>query len=128
MVELGARMGGDCITTHLVPLSTGIDMVRATIELACGMKPDIEPKFNRGSAIRYFTVPNGTITGISGVEDAERIPGVREIAFVKQIGDEVGDIGSSTDRVGFVIADADTAEEAVGVCTETISRIDIKVK
>jgi biotin carboxylase len=24
MVELGARMGGDCITTHLVPLSTGV--------------------------------------------------------------------------------------------------------
>lgn len=33
MVELGARMGGDCITTHLVPLSTGVDMIRATIEI-----------------------------------------------------------------------------------------------
>ena len=27
MVELGSRMGGGCITTHLVPLSTGIDMI-----------------------------------------------------------------------------------------------------
>ena len=54
MVELGARMGGDCITTHLVPLSTGIDMVASTIKLACGEKIDIEPKFNKGSAIRYF--------------------------------------------------------------------------
>ena len=54
MVELGARMGGDCITTHLVPLSTGIDMVGCTIKLACGEKIDLEPKFSKGSAIRYF--------------------------------------------------------------------------
>ena len=41
MVELGARMGGDCITTHLVPLSTGIDMVKATIDISLGLYPDI---------------------------------------------------------------------------------------
>ena len=33
MVELGARMGGDCITTHLVPLSTGVDMIKAPIDI-----------------------------------------------------------------------------------------------
>ena len=41
MIELGARMGGDCITTHLVPLSTGIDMVKATIQIALGECPSI---------------------------------------------------------------------------------------
>ena len=54
MIELGARMGGDCITTHLVPLSTGIDMVKATIQIALGEQPDIAPKFNKGAAIRYI--------------------------------------------------------------------------
>ena len=44
MVELGARMGGDCITTHLVPLSTGIDMIGATISLAVGEAPDIKKR------------------------------------------------------------------------------------
>lgn len=38
MIELGARMGGDFITTHLVPLSTGIDMMKLVIENACGEK------------------------------------------------------------------------------------------
>jgi biotin carboxylase len=61
MVELGARMGGDCITTHLVPLSTGIDMVKATILLALGEKPDVEAKYSKGSAIRYFNAPCGRI-------------------------------------------------------------------
>ncbi len=127
MIELGARMGGDCITTHLVPLSTGIDMIKSTIDISCGIKPDIERKFNKASAIRYFNVGHGTITNISGVEEAQSIPGVIEITFVKSIGDTVGEIGSSTDRVGFVIAQADTAEDAVKICEKAISTIVVSV-
>lgn len=72
MIELGARMGGDCITTHLVPLSTGIDMVKATIDIALGIEPDIIPKFSKGSAIRFFKVPCGVIESIEGVESSRK--------------------------------------------------------
>ncbi len=125
MVELGARMGGDCITTHLVPLSTGIDMVGSTIRIALGEEPDLEQKLHKGSAIRYFNVPSGVIREISGVEEARQIPGVKEITFVKQVGETAGDIGSSTDRVGFVIAQADSAEEAVAMCEQVLQAVNI---
>lgn len=125
MVELGARMGGDCITTHLVPLSTGIDMIEATIRIACGETPDIERKFCRGSAIRYFNPPVGRITAIGGVEEAKALAGVKEISFVKKIGDTVGAIGSSTDRVGFVIAQAEDAAAAVSVCEDACKTVCI---
>ncbi|MBQ9162120.1 MAG: ATP-grasp domain-containing protein [Clostridia bacterium] len=125
MVELGARMGGDCITTHLVPLSTGVDMIEATIRIACGEVPDVERKFNKGSAIRYFDPPAGVIKSITGVEEASAIKGVREISFVKNVGDTVGKIGSSTDRVGFVIAQAETAEEAVRICEKVCNTVRI---
>lgn len=36
IVEIGARLGGDNITTHLVPLSTGVNMVEAAIKIALG--------------------------------------------------------------------------------------------
>jgi len=127
MVELGARMGGDCITTHLVPLSTGIDMIRATIETSCGIVPDIEQKFTKGSAIRYFNTECGTIESIEGVKEACTIEGVKEITFVKNVGDTVGNIGSSTDRVGFVIAQADTPEEAVAICEKAMEKIKISM-
>lgn len=125
MVELGARMGGDCITTHLVPLSTGIDMVEATIKIACGEKPNITKKLNKGSAIRYYNVPCGVINSITGTEEATEIAGVKEIQFTKNVGDVVGDIGSSTDRVGFVIAQADNSEQAVKACEQAMSNTNI---
>jgi biotin carboxylase len=127
MVELGARMGGDCITTHLVPLSTGIDMVGCTIKLACGEKIDIEPKFNKGSAIRYFDAHNGTITAIEGIDEAKKVRGVQEISIVHQVGETIGEIGSSTDRVGFVISQAETAEKAVEVCENAIKRVIMRL-
>lgn len=128
MVELGSRMGGDCITTHLVPLSTGVDMVAATIKLACGEEADIEPKWCKGSAIRYFDTPAGVLKGIDGVEKARSIPGVKEISFVHQIGENIGEIGSSVDRIGFVISQGEDADQASHACEQATSQIEINIE
>ncbi|MBQ9805817.1 MAG: ATP-grasp domain-containing protein [Clostridia bacterium] len=128
MVELGARMGGDCITTHLVPLSTGVDMIEATIRLSCNETPDIEQKFLKGSAIRYFKPKAGVIKAIHGVEEAKTIEGVREISFVKKVGDTVGSIGSSTDRAGFVIAQAQTPMEAIEICEKAVQTVTWEIE
>lgn len=128
MVELGARMGGDCITTHLVPLSTGIDMVGAVIDLACGKKPDITPKFNKGAAIRYLHAPQGILEAVDGIENARLIPGIQEVTIVKEIGTEIGAVNSSGDRLGFVIAQANNEEEAIAACNAAIDCISVSVK
>jgi biotin carboxylase len=128
MIELGARMGGDNITTHLVPLSTGIDMVGGTIKVALGENPDIEPILHCGSAIRYFDVPFGTIKAIENIEDAKKISGVKQITFTKVIGEESTSIQCSNDRIGFVIAQGATAEEAVAACEKAIKTIKITIE
>ena len=127
MIELGARMGGDNITTHLVPLSTGIDMVGSTIKVALGEAPDITPTLNCGSAIRYFEVPFGVIKAIEGVEAAKEIPGVKQITFTKGIGEESTQIKCSNDRIGFVIAQDKTADEAEKVCERAMEMIHIQI-
>lgn len=128
IVELGARMGGDCITTHLVPLSTGVDMIKATIDVSLGLKPDIAPTQQKGSAIRFFDASCGIISAIEGVEEALAIDGVQEISFTKSVGDEVTEIHSSLDRCGFVIAQCDSAEEAIEACGKAKSMVLITVK
>lgn len=39
IIEIGARMGGDCIGTDLTPTSTGMDYIRMVVDIACGKKP-----------------------------------------------------------------------------------------
>ncbi len=128
MIELGARMGGDCITTHLVPLSTGIDMIKATIDICLGDVPDLEYKFHKGSAIRYLRQSHGTIQKIEGVETAKSYEGVKQVTFVKEIGDSVKNINSSVDRIGYVIAQAESAVQAVNCCEMAINSISVLVK
>ena len=128
MIELGARMGGDNITTHLVPLSTGIDMVGGTIKVALGKQPDIEPTRHGGSAIRYFQVPFGTIKAIENVDEAKQIPGVKQITFTKDLGEESTPIQCSNDRIGFVIAQGEAAEDAVKACDEAMKTIKITIE
>lgn len=72
IVELGARLGGDFITTHLAPLSTGINMVECSIRIDLGERPDLESKWNKGAAIRYFKTQVGTIKEITGVEELKK--------------------------------------------------------
>lgn len=128
MIELGARMGGDNITTALVPLSTGIDMVKATIDVALGNPPDIEPKCRCGSAIRYLDAPEGMIASITGVEEAKQMPNVKDVIMTKAVGDPSTPIHCSNDRIGSVIAQAATAEEAVKACEEAMKLIKIEIK
>lgn len=128
MVELGARMGGGCITTHLVPLSTGIDMIKATIDSAFGLAPDIKPQFKKGAAIRFFLPPYGVIQDVSGVELAASIPGIQEITFTKQIGEKSLPLTSGADRVGYVIAQGDSPEQAGTQCSQAICAINFTIQ
>lgn len=128
IVELGARLGGDCITTHLVPLSTGVDMVECCIKIALGEKPSFEKSINLGSAIRYIKTEIGTINSIDGLNDAEQIEGVRQISIVYGVGEKAVEITSSLNRIGFVIAQSDTAEKASACCEEAINKIYVKVE
>lgn len=128
IVELGARLGGDCITTHLVPLSTGVDMVECSIRIALGEKIDLTPKWSKGSANRYLNTGAGRIRSIEGVNDAQALPGVVQVSIVHGVGEELGEIRSSSDRAGFVIAQADDAGEAVSVAERARAMIRVNVE
>lgn len=128
MVELGSRMGGGCITTHLVPLSTGIDMIQSVMNMSLGMEPDVTPKFNRGSALRHIVGMEGTIVSIEGVEEAKSFAGVNEVTILKKIGDEVHYFKNGSDRIGYVIASAEDTEKAISICKEALSKIIIKTE
>lgn len=128
IVELGARLGGDNITTHLVPLSTGVNMVECCIRIALGEKPDLEKKLNKASAIRYLETACGEITEITGIGEAKKLTGVQQVSIVRNIGEQATEIRSSVDRVGFVIGQAETPEQAIEICETALRKIEVKVR
>lgn len=125
MVELGARLGGGCITTHLVPLSTGVNMIQCVIDLALGQEPCVRPKFQKGSALLHLTNIEGTIQEVSGIDEATNYPGVVEVTMLKNVGERVQPFMNGSDRIGYVITQGDNAADALSKCQEALNRIKI---
>ena len=126
IVEIGARLGGDNITSHLVPFSTGVNMIENCIKLALSEAPNLIKEYNNGSAIRYIKADHGEIVSIEGIEKAREISNIKEVVIVN---DKLSKpIKSSTDRIGYVIAQAENAEIAVEACEKALSYIKVGVK
>lgn len=123
MIELGARLGGDCITTHLVPLSTGIDMVKATIDIALGDVPNLEPIIKSAAVIRYFSSQRGTLLGVEGYKEATKIKNVSEIVILRKIGDKIDEVTNSISRIGYVISVGGSLREAIDACSAVLKMV-----
>lgn len=54
MIEIGARLGGDYISSYLTELSTGVDMNKAVAQIAMGEEPDVQSSFQHYSAVQYY--------------------------------------------------------------------------
>ena len=81
IIEIGARMGGDCIGSDLVQLSTGCDYVRMVIDIACGKAPDLQSRGERHRAEIRFIFNESDLSEIERIkkENPERIYCISEI-------------------------------------------------
>lgn len=119
MVEIGARMGGDCITSDLVPLSTGIDMIKATLDYALGNKIDIDNKYSMYSCVKFFVSPVSQFNDVivPNIDDAR----IKRIEITTKEGFVNTEIHSSNDRIGYVICSGDNKKELLEL-TEFIEK------
>lgn len=125
LMEIGARMGGDFISTELTHLSSGIDMVAATINVVLGIAPDLiptEPK--HGVCIRYFTPKPGIVDSVENKVALQR-PDVYDAEIYVMPGDKVREVKSSLDRSGHVIVTADSVLDAINNAESLIKEVKI---
>lgn len=128
LMEIGARLGGDFISTVLTPLSTGIDMVAAAIDAALGIEPDLrvnqEPK---GVCIRYFCPTPGILHSISNTEVLND-PRVFDWEIYRKVGDAIPEITSSLSRSGHLIVTGSTPQKAIELAERLINEVKLETK
>ena len=108
LIECGARMGGDCIGSDLVKLSTGVDFVQGVIDTACGVKPSFEPAGEKRVAAVRFIFSEDDLKALETIrrENPESLYRVSEILPID--GHEIRD---SSTRYGYYILTAGTQDE-----------------
>lgn len=125
VVEIAARLGGDFITSKLVPLSTGIDLVGVSVAFALGEKADYSPSRIYGSAIGFITAEEGVIESFRVDDDIYKIEGLEEVELYKQPGEYVSRPHSSSDRVGHIICSGQNVAEALESLEKARSKVAI---
>lgn len=123
LMEIGARLGGDFISTELTHLSTGIDMVAAAIDVALGMEPDLSIKEEpKGACIRYFCPKAGKLVSVTNTEVLNDPRVYKKEIYVRK-GDIIPEITSSLSRSGHVIVIEKTPQEAVKLAEKLINEV-----
>ena len=108
IIERGARMGGDCIGSDLVQISTGYDFVKMVIDVAMGNKPSFEKVTEPKIAVIRF------IFNKKDLEDFERVKkeAPELIYFVSKIEDiSSHKVVDSSSRFGFYILACENKEK-----------------
>lgn len=100
IIEIGSRMGGDCIGSDLVPLSTGYDFMEMIIDVACGKAPRLvrknEPK---AAQIRFlFTMEDVEEMRAYTAAHPEEICRISELDL-----SHLGHVSDSSTRLGYYI-------------------------
>lgn len=105
IIETSPRLGGDYITSTLVPLSTGINMEDQLLNIALGEKVDTQTgRVEKASGVCFFCLPEGIVKKIDPqINNVASLPGVYSFELKLKEGDEVHQITSSLNRYGEVI-------------------------
>ena len=81
VVESALRGGGVYISSHLIPLATGIDINDVLLDKVLGVPVDVDKVFKnrKDAASGYicFYLPEGTIKSISGINTLKKLPFVK---------------------------------------------------
>ena len=107
IIEIGSRMGGDCIGSDLVPLSTGQDFVGMVVDTAAGKAPVFCKAEQHVSAIRFLMNENDE--KLLAYLQKNHLDKIRKTVIEHPVKDaHIVDSGS---RPGFFILQTDTTEE-----------------
>ena len=71
LIEVAARIGGDYITSHLIPLSTGMNFYAQVLRVVTGQPPRLEATSRWHAGARFILAnAEGTYGGLGGIEPA----------------------------------------------------------
>lgn len=109
IIEIGARMGGDCIGSDLVQLSTGYDFVKLTIQAALGEKMEFEKSHEQQVAVIRFIFSKEDYDNFQNIQKNYPEKIYRTSEFDLEMQEKIVD---SSSRYGFYILVCDSQEEA----------------
>ena len=128
IVDVGARMGGNLIGSHIIPIGTGIDYMGNMIKAAVGDKTNWNPVSNpQPVATKLLALAPGVVKSLPDFDAIEKEYGVK-IEHHLHVGDTITQYRTNLDGCGYVVATGETVEEAIEKAAKVKELIDKKIE
>lgn len=127
VVEINARLAGGMIPA-LIKLVTKVDLLEQQCRVAMGQKPSLEHDIEGLAGIR-FLVSNrdGIFQHVSGLVDAQRLPGVATVNVTAKPGKRVKVAESAYDRLGYIIVHGKSYQEVIDLLDKVDNSLSIHI-
>ncbi|GAB2451160.1 hypothetical protein GCM10027062_35160 [Nocardioides hungaricus] len=132
VIELNARTAGGYITTHIIALSRGVDILAETLAAVCGLR-SIQPAppatIHAGSR-QHLADGVGTLRAVRGLDSVLGIPGVANVFMDGRIGQSVGQppVDFTGSVICSVLAAAGSRAEVDAILLEADATIEVDVR
>ena len=128
IVDVGARMGGNLIGSHIIPIGTGIDymgnMIRAAVGDTANWDQASEPK---PVATKLLALEPGVVKSLPDFDAIEKEYGVK-IEHHLHVGDTITPYRTNLDGCGYIVATDKTVDEAIALAAKVKELIDKKIE
>lgn len=130
--EMAARTSGGRFCADMVPLATGVQILKPLIQMAVGdtVEPgDLRPRHARGAAQRFLLPPPGRLRSVSGLDAARCAPGVYDVCVDDRVmpGFAIPQLEHHAARVGHIIASGRDRAEAVANAERAVGLVRFDV-
>lgn len=126
IIETSPRLGGDFITSHLVPLSTGFNIEQALINIALGNKHNQEVRHQKVVGVFYFQLPSGILSKTTNLSQLKEIKELIDYNLSLSTGDFIPIIENSLERYGHFIIKS-TNRSALFATKDKIDKLVLKL-
>lgn len=127
IIEINPRLAGGFIP-EIVRFATGIDLIEETVAAVVGGSTCLERHHSLFSSIRFLLCPSaGVIRAFEGIEDAATVKDVADVQIYCSVGDHCYPRQDFRDRIGHVIARAESYSDAVEAAERALSKITINM-
>lgn len=124
IVDVGARMGGNLIGSHIIPIGTGIDymgnMIRAAVGDATDYTPLHEPK---PVATKLLALTPGKVKALPDFAQIAKQYDVT-IEHHLHVGDTINEYHTNLDGCGYVVATGNDVDDAISKAVAAKNAID----
>ena len=118
LIEIGARGGGNMISSVITQFMSGYDTYRYLIECAIGTVSNsdfsiTEAYKDKAAVLKFFATPNGggRVESIAGLDYLEQTEDIADYQLNFSVGDTIEDAKNDSARIGFFIACSNSVDE-----------------